>query len=345
VEGANDVNKDPELTDWLATEPLTLETRVSGLRLDPTPAAAVYIRNNLSAPDEAGEAWSVELSGTAVSTNLTLGDIFGGLPRHEMTAVLQCAGNGRRRLPQPAPGVQWDLGGMACVEWSGVRLADLAAAHGGAVDDLPYLTVLGGDAEPTDPARVERSVPAEAARADGLLADRMNGEPIPDIHGAPIRFVMPGYYAVNSVKWVRRVAFTDKQTDADIQAVRYRIVPPGEEPKPEHQSLWAMGPMSHIIDVRPEGDDLLVTGVAFSGGDPVEGVEITSDGETWLPATLGGDRGRFAWRRFEGAVPAGAEWVAARCQTAAGVQPRHSVVNREGNAVDGWQDLAFETGI
>lgn len=334
------MEKNPDLTTLLGTEPLTVETRPVGLAIDPTPADAVYIRNNLTAPTEVGEGWTVDLAGTSADATLALSDIFEGLPRHEITTVLQCAGNGRRRLPTPAPGVQWELGGMACVEWSGVRLADLVAAHGGPQDGRGYVTVLGGEADPTDPARVERSVPAEPALESALLADLMNGEPIPLIHGHPVRFVMPGYFAVNSVKWVRRVAFTDKQTDAEIQAVRYRMVPPGGEPLPEHPSLWEMGPVSHIIESRAEGSDLHVSGVAFSGGDPVEAVEITIDGEHWVETTLGPDRGRFAWRRFEGTVPTGSPWVASRCRTSGGVQHAHSEANRDGYAVDGWRDLA-----
>ena len=72
----------------------------------------------------------------------------------------------------------------------------------GVSGDRRFLTVLGGDAAPGDRRRVERSIPLAAAVADAVLADRVNGEPLPPAHGGPVRLVMPGYYAINSVKWV-----------------------------------------------------------------------------------------------------------------------------------------------
>ena len=335
------VNKDPELTRFLGTEPLTIETLASGLAIDPTPAEAVYVRNNLTEP-ELPDSWSVEVAGTKMPRLLSIGELFGNHPRVELTTVLQCAGNGRRRLPTPAAGVQWDLGGMACVDWSGVRLADVVAAAGGVSTEAPYLTVLGSDAAPDDPARVERSVPAADALADAILADRLNGDPLPSIHGRPVRFVMPGYFAVNSVKWVRRIAFTDRESTADIQTVRYRKVPPGEEPSPNNPSLWAIGPTAVIVAAEPGAGCVTVSGVAFSGGDAIEGVDLTADGGAWEPATLSPDRGRFAWRRFHGVIQAdGAAWVSARCRTGDGIQPRHSEPNQDGYAVDGWEELAY----
>lgn len=333
------------MTTSLATRPLTVETVLAGLAVDPTPVEATYVRNNLD-PPVASDEWSIELVGVATRRSASIEEIFAGLPRVEQTTVLQCAGNGRRRLPVPTPGVQWDLGGMACVDWSGVRLGDLADAYGGVVEGMRYLTVLGGDADEDDPARVERSVPVEAALADGLVVDRMNGDLIPWVHGGPIRFVMPGYFAVNSVKWVRRIAFTEIQSSADIQVSRYRMVPDNEFPSLAHASLWAMGPVSHVLAVERTGAEVTVTGVAFSGGDAVVAVEVTSDGQEWVPASLGSDRGRFAWRRFQATVEAeGAPWVASRCHTANGVQPERSKPNRDGYAVDGWRDLAhhFDT--
>ena len=332
--------KDPERTRALASEPLAVETLPAGLMVDPTPLDAMYLRDNLARPGATGR-WRVEVTGTASPGAFDVDDLFARLPRVETTAVLQCAGNGRGRLPTPAPGVQWDLGGMACVAWSGVRIADVIARFGGVAGDPRYLTVLGGDAAAGDRHRVERSIPLAAAVADAVLADRVNGEPLPPAHGGPVRLVMPGYYAINSVKWVRRVALTEVESDADIQRRRYRMVPPGEEPSLDHPAVWEMGPVAMVLTGDRTGDRVTVAGVAFSGGDEVSAVEVTIDGKAWQPADLGPDRGRFAWRRFSAAVPgAGADWVAARCRTDGAVQPASSPPNVEGYAVSGWRDLA-----
>ena len=336
--------KDPALTRSLAADPLTLETLPAGLMIDPTPLDVMYLRDNLVAPGGSG-AWRVVVAGTASPGACDVRDLFARLPRVGVTAVLQCAGNGRSRLPVPAPGVQWDLGGMACVAWSGVRIADVIDRFGGVSGDRRFLTVLGGDAEPGDRRRVERSIPLDAALADAVLADRVNGEPLPPAHGGPARLVMPGYYAINSVKWVRQISLTDDESDADIQRRRYRMVPPGAEASLEHPAVWAMGPVAMVLSADRVDGQVVVSGVAFSGGDPVVAAELTIDGETWLPAALGRDQGRFAWRRFSAELSdVGAAWVAARCRTGGAVQPASSPANVEGYAVSGWRDLARRIG-
>lgn len=337
--------KDPSLTTVLEHRPLVVETRPEALRGgDPTPVDSVFVRNNLDVPEAGMQGWEVEVAGTTRPARVGLDEIFTSLPRHSVRMVLQCAGNGRRHLGGGVPGVQWERGGMACVEWSGVRLADLVSAYGGPTADAAYVTVLGRDADPDDPRRVERSVPLRAGLADGLLADRMNGLPVPEVHGGPIRFVLPGFYAVNSVKWVRRVALTALETDADIQRSRYRLVPPGEDPGRQHPPVWRMRPVSHILEVRADGGDVTVSGVAFSGGEAVEAVELTTDRVTWSPARLEPQPDRFAWCRFRGTLPPGTTWVASRCRTASAAQPRNTLANREGYAVDGWEDLSVRVG-
>jgi len=37
----------------------------------------------------------------------------------------------------------------------------------------------------------------------------MNGEPLPQRHGAPVRVILPGFYGERQVKWVSRVDVVD----------------------------------------------------------------------------------------------------------------------------------------
>src|SRR5437764_13390483 len=51
-----------------------------------------------------------------------------------------------------------------------------------------------------------RSLPlAKAIHEDTLVAYEMNGEAIPPEHGGPVRAVVPGWYATDSVKWLERI--------------------------------------------------------------------------------------------------------------------------------------------
>src|SRR5690606_10705803 len=112
------------------------------------------------------------------------------------------------------------------------------------------------------------------------------GEPLPLAHGGPLRIILPGYYGVNNVKYVKRVAFTPKETDAKIHATGYRVRPVGEKGAPAQPSMWDMNVKSWIDQPSGSGEvrsgDIQVTGVAFAGLRAVQKVEVSVDGgKTW----------------------------------------------------------------
>ena len=144
-----------------------------------------------------------------------------------VAAVLQCSGNGRKYFPHGASGSPWGVGAAANVIWSGVRVADVIDALGGPKGEgLKYLTGSGGEILPEgfdDAARAERSVPMERALAEGILALQMNGEPLTLAHGGPVRLVVPGFYGVNNVKFLRALALTAEQSTVRMQQKSYRV--------------------------------------------------------------------------------------------------------------------------
>lgn len=330
--------KDPALTVELESGPLAIESTARALLAQPTPLSVMYVRNNCEPPTDT-TAWSVEVTGATTTTSFSLAEIF-DLPRVDLMATLQCAGNGRARLRDPVPGVQWNVGGVACPDWSGVRLGDLVERWDGEIGDAAFVTVLGGDEYSDDPNRVERSIPLGEALERALIVDMINGEPLPLIHGGPIRFVMPGYFAVNSVKWVRRIAFTADETDADIQRIRYRLVPPEEQPGSHHPTAWSMPAVALTLEATRREGGVAVAGIAFTGGEALVRVEVSADGTTWVDAELAPSHGRFAWRRFDQLIPGRSGRVFARVVTPDGSQPQYSIPNRDGYSVDGWRELS-----
>jgi DMSO/TMAO reductase YedYZ molybdopterin-dependent catalytic subunit len=323
-----------------STRPLTVECSGPALGVPVTPTADMFVRQNLDLPDPGiladRGAWTVEVDGAGV---LTLAELW-SLPSVTRRVVMECAGNARRALGTEFPGeTPWGVGAAACVEWTGVALATLATGPAAA----RWCTATGADAHGRAPdppeRRVERSVPAHKALADGLLAWQLNGRPIPLVHGGPLRFVVPGYFAVNSVKFVRRIAFSDAESDADIQRTRYRLRPPGA-PDGDHPTTGPLRPKSLITgQAAPDR----VTGVAWSGSAPVERVEVTVDGGgSWHRAELEEVADPAAWRRFSAAVPPAAPVVASRATDATGAaQPRVAEPNAGGYANNGWLGLSW----
>ena len=232
--------------------------------------------------------------------------------------------------------------------WTGVPLRDVVARLGGVKPDMNYITSTGGETLPAglDPKTimVERSVPVRALD-QALLAWQMNDEPVPLAHGGPLRMVIPGYFGVNNVKYVDRVAFTEGQSDAKIQASGYRIRPIGEKGAPGQPSMWEMPVKSWVtapLTTASKGRNLIY-GVAFGGINAVNQVEVSADGgETWKSARfLGPDMGRYAWRPFVVAMDlsAGDHRIVSRAtDTEGNTQPPTRTENERGYGNASWKD-------
>ena len=337
----------------------TLETKrdffgTSGI----TPDDELYIRNNLPAPDESvvakRDAWMLTVEGVRKPGGMRLSELK-KLHIETVAAVLQCSGNGRAFFDHKASGTQWRVGAAGNVFWSGVPVRAVAEALGGMTDGARFITGTGGEALPqgVDPKTVivERSVPI-AAMEHALLAWEMNGSPVPLAHGGPLRLIVPGYYGINNVKYLKRLAFTKDESDANIQRTGYRVRPVGEKGAPTQPSMWEMSVKSWVTHPLKESDrgQVQIYGVAFGGINALKNVEVSTDGgRTWQQARLlGPDLGRFAWRPFvlETQLLPGTYTVASRATDAKGeTQPETFTPNERGYGHNGWRAHAVSVSV
>ncbi|MDX1726172.1 MAG: sulfite oxidase [Pseudomonas sp.] len=350
----------PDYVNWKNPEALivhsanTLETRRDAIGTSiVTSNEQLFVRNNLPAPDAAivadRDAWTVAFQGVKNPRSMTLGELK-SLGVETVACVLQCSGNGRAFFPHGASGTPWSVGAAGCVFWSGVPVSAVVDALGGIGDGLEYMTSTGGETlpagiEPKD-LLVERSVPLRALE-HAILAWELNGEPLPLAHGGPLRLVVPGYYGVNNIKYVKQVAFTAEQTAAKIQASGYRIRPVGQGGAPDQPSMWEMSVKSWITQPlqQAKAGRVRIQGVAFGGASAVQGVEVSLDaGKNWQMARfVGPDLGPFAWRPFVlfTELKPGSYTLASRAIDAQGaMQPQERLDNERGYGHNGWQDHA-----
>jgi DMSO/TMAO reductase YedYZ molybdopterin-dependent catalytic subunit len=323
-------------------DPLNCETPVpapsSGLL---TPAGRFYLRNHFPLPVLDDAAWRLSVSGL-VHEPLELSlDELRKLPADTFVATLECAGNGRT-LFSPAPdGAQWRLGAVSTAEWTGVRLEevlDRAGIRAGATE----LVFRGADRGTVDgsaePVWFERSLAMEDARESGaLLAYSMNGEPLPVRHGAPLRLVVPGWYAVASVKWLTDITVADAAFDGYFQADHYMYeLPRGDTIIREPVRMQRVRALitEPCVGQRHSGGELAVRGVAWSGAAPIARVEVSVPGRDWQDARLIGESSTHGWQRWElrvQASPPGEMTIRARATDLAGhTQPPAPEWNRRG---------------
>jgi sulfite dehydrogenase len=320
----------------------------------------LFVRNNINPPDASitanPDAWQVEFDGVTTPRKMSVADLK-RLGLASVAMVLQCSGNGRGFFGHKASGSQWKVGAAGNTLWSGVPVKAVVAELGGVRGGMRYMTSTGGETIPPgiDPKTVvmERSVPWTAMEG-ALLAWELNGEPIPLAHGGPLRLVIPGYYGVNNVKYVQRVAFTEEETGAAIQSSGYRVRPIGQKGTPGQPSMWEMNLKSFVT--HPAGNAPLragatqVHGVAWSGESPVSAVEVSLDGgKSWRAARFfGPDMGRHAWRQFVLPVRlgAGSYEITSRAIAEDGeVQPELRVENERAYAHNGWRDHAVKVTV
>ncbi|MDI9244348.1 sulfite oxidase [Marinobacter sp. CHS3-4] len=316
-----------------------------------TPSDRLFIRNNLPQPSESyvadRDAWEVTFEGVNNPRTLTLGELK-EMGVVSTASVLQCSGNGRAFFPHGAGGSQWSVGAAGCVMWTGVPVKTVIEALGGMKSGVKYVTSTGGEMLPDglDPKKVmiERSVPTRALEG-AMLAWSMNDEDLPLTHGGPLRMVVPGFYGVNNVKYVKKVALTENQTDAKIQATSYRIREVGKKGDPDQPSMWEMNVKSWVtapLETAKSGR-VMIYGVAFGGAKSVKQVEVSVDGgNSWKMARfLGPDLGPYAWRPFVMAadLSAGEFRIVSRATDVDGeIQPKGRIDNERGYGHNGWDD-------
>jgi DMSO/TMAO reductase YedYZ molybdopterin-dependent catalytic subunit len=316
-------------------EPLNLEGPFAALNGRVTPNEQFYVRSHFPVPALDAATFRLRVDG-AVDRELLLSlDELKHLPAVTREATLECAGNGRIYLTPPAEGVQWELGAVGNAEWTGARLSDLLERSGVRPEAAEFL-LEGADRgiakqTPAPPGEIAyaRSLPlAEADRV--LLAYAMNGEPLSPDHGFPLRAIVSGHYAMASVKWLTRIHLATHPFQGYFQTTDYAFWDE-EEGHPVRRPLREMALKSSIA--RPEagavleaGSVVTIAGAAWSGGPPLDRVDVSTDGgATWAAAQFLDPEQPGVWRRWQYAwhVPAAGEYVlVSRATDAAGhVQP------------------------
>ena len=340
----------------------TIETKRAAFGMGAiTPASQLYIRNNLPPPNASilddANAWQLQIEGVKSPTTLRLKELK-AMGEVQLPMVLQCSGNGRGFFPNKPSGTPWTVGAAGCVIWTGVPVRQVIKALGGINKDSRYMTGTGGEVLPAgvdaNSVVVERSLPL-AAMKDAILAWDMNGSPIPLAHGGPLRLIVPGYQGVNNIKYLKRLAFTEVESQARIMSHGYRMSPPGGKADPSQPSVLEMNVKSWINSPLPENGavpagQVRIQGVAFGGTAAVQRVEVSVDGgSSWQAARfIGPDLGPYAWRQFalEVALPPGQYKLASRAVDMRGaVQPQVREENAGGYNNNSWSDHAVQITV
>lgn len=302
-----------------------------------TPTPAHYRRNHFPYPDMDVSGWRLPITGAVDRPiEVTLADLR-ALPRRSSTVLLECAGHRRTEFHPPVSGVQWGLGALSQAEWTGVSLCDVLVGAGVSPEALE-IVFHGADRGTfgTLPGEhtFSRSTPIiKALHPDTLLAFEMNGEPLPREHGAPVRALVPGWYAMDSVKWLTAIEVVTEPFQGPFQELDYRfqaVDDPGIGTRIDEMPIHSL--FVSIVDgeTLPSGP-LEVSGIAWSGVG-VAAVDVRVDARDWQPAKIvtSGAYQRVRWSTTVDLEP-GRTRIEVRATDPRGrVQPEVPIWNRRG---------------
>jgi DMSO/TMAO reductase YedYZ molybdopterin-dependent catalytic subunit len=301
----------------LTRDPLCAEPALTLLGDPITPTPRFFVRNHFPAPKLDLASWRLVIDG-AVERPFSLSyEELVRIPRREVVALLECAGNSRSGVNPPTEGVRWSHGAVGTAQWSGVPLASVLE-RAGPKSGAKEVVFEGADRgwEPTVPEELQYAMSISIEKAmheDTLLADRMNAAPLSVNHGFPVRAIVPDWYGMASVKWVTRLTVIDHAFQGHFRTQPYVYIHEGD-PVEGPKTPVTVQRVKSLITWPGEGEAIppgrcTVRGVAWSGHGAIARVELSvgpvdpaPSQETWLPTRLTGDPPLHGWTRWEGEI-------------------------------------------
>ncbi|WP_298820280.1 molybdopterin-dependent oxidoreductase [Chloroflexus sp.] len=135
------------------------------------------------------------------------------------------------------------------------------------------------------PQPIARYLPIAKLWQDGMLAYAVNGQPLPAIHGGPVRLVVPGWAGTYWVKWIKRITLLSADS-----------APPEAHLSGELEIDCQLFNLAEVAHLHNRSQPL--RGVAWSAARGVAQVSLSLDEGSWEEAILDCDLGPRAWRRF-----------------------------------------------
>ena len=260
-----------------------------------TPNDEFFAVNHYNWPVIDADAWTLEVTGLVRRPQtFTLSDLS-ARPRREVVFTLECSGN---------HGFPWFIGGIGTARWAGTPLAPILE-EAEVLDDGIEVVFFGSDAgeeivrDITMEQNFARSMSlADAMSPDNLLCYEMNGAPLPQANGFPLRLIAPGWYGIANIKWLKRIEVRPSRYMGRFMARDYVTI---REERQGGQTAWIESSVGRSLlksvpaKVTRSNGQHRVVGAAW--GAPIAGVEVQIDGGPWRPATIDrSDEAEFAWK-------------------------------------------------
>ncbi|MZG31001.1 MAG: sulfite oxidase [Nitrospinae bacterium] len=301
----------------LNNRPLNAETPPHLLDDVITPNDRHFVRNNGLVPEIDKTGWTLTVDGEVHNPLALTLEQLKRFKQYTYALQIECGGNGRAGYTPPAKGNQWTYGAIGCATYTGVRMKDVLQSAG-LKSSAVYTGYYGGDPHLSgDPNKIpiSRGTPISKAMDEHtLIVWEMNGQPLPALHGFPLRVVTPGWPGSTSIKWLKRIYVRDREHDGPkMTGYAYRVprypVSPGTHVPKEDMKIIESLPVKSLITFPKSRlnwnlkKSLLVRGHAWAGDRSVKAMHVSIDfGANWLAVSLAPPVNRFAWQNWNTAI-------------------------------------------
>jgi DMSO/TMAO reductase YedYZ molybdopterin-dependent catalytic subunit len=351
-------DRPPNSHELISYEEARLAFRCHGMHLEmldrpTTPLGSHYQLIHFDIPTLSADGFKVTVQGrVARPLTLTLENLK-RRPRVKQATLLECAGTGRSYAHPRSIYVPWFNEDIGVYEYTGTPLGPILR-EAGLLEDAVEVVFTGHDAgwDLGVHHNFERALPIDEAMLDGvILAWEANGQPLLPAHGFPLRLLVPTWYGMASVKWLKaitvidhpfegvqekqvyRMTFSASDTGRPIQkkSVRSSLKPPGEPDLLSRHRFVPRG--THTI-----------RGKAWSGYGPITRVQVSTDGfKTFKDAVLEPPVSKHSWTpwHFTWQASPGEFVIGSRATDSKGhVQPLRPFFNIQGMAQNAVEPVA-----
>jgi len=267
------------------TDAINSKTPLQDLVGTITPSDLHYERSHSGIPSLDPSLHRLLLHGMSSKALVFTIDELKAMPSISRIAFLECSGNGWENWKQADDSLTvQDMYGMVSThEWTGVPLSYLLGLVGKSPESK-WMLAEGGDA-----SGMARSIPlTDEIMSEAIVAYAQNGEPLRPAHGYPVRLFIPGFEGNLSVKWLRRLKFSDKPFMTRWETARYTLLLPDGRARQFHLRQDVNSVItspSGMMTIKPGYQR--ISGLAWSGQGKIVTVEVSVNaGASWTRAQL-----------------------------------------------------------
>ena len=261
-------------------------------------------------------------------------------PEKRLNVLMECAGNGRSYMSPKISGTPWNLGAVSQAEFTGTSLCYLLE-HASLSADTEEIKFKGADKGKIPAGETEnyiRSLPVDKAlHPDTMIAWKMNGAELTHQHGYPLRLVVPGWYGMASVKWLKEITVLPHPYEGFFQSQEY-VYSEGKDDLEQTPvtNIRVRSLITNLDSGKKVGREMTkISGIAWSGEGEIVKVAVSVNlGITWNETSLHASSSKYeaAWWEFDWSPKqVGLHTIMVRATDSSGSsQPLKSIWNKGG---------------